>query len=874
MKPLKGVFLAAVFGMLSVMAPMSWGFFVPKDNFLVVSSGEDTIEVFYDRFSDQRVTLATYRALLAGLNPHLPRAGIVASKALEPGTIITLPGQATLSAMAETTVEKPGLAHVKSETSSIELDKRQDGDANTLTNRSWDTDARERVKRAPGTALPLRYVVKYGDTLSTIAAKHRVKLRLLASWNNIAAPYHIRYGQTLMIPNSAQEAGGNNVLPKQESLSPASSAVTHNTSDQAYIVQYGDTLSEIAAKHNMDTSVLASRNNILIPYHIDVGQTLMITDPPEDVVGVRPLSQGKRVASAIAIRDVAGDIHSLHAHEKVFESSPLMYCLTASDVVGWINNLRSNFSDSLSSHDYQRNYDPLLQYLKDLGFLKASITSANSTRAFYLTIGARYTLANVLIRPEQEAAPNNAGNKKRSGEWGSFVVNRMYSSELRQNALTQASDWLADQGYPLSNTDNAFLVFKDKEPVVDLIVVFDPNDIVEVKNVSHQGDLVLGDDQLAILSPFSKQPRFSMDSLDTFRARMLETGYYSDVSFELLANERGGVIEHSLAVSTEPFSASNLSVAAGYGSEVGAIFSGEIAFKNMTGSQDDLSLGASLDGFERQAAISYRRRNLRRYGFDLGLHISASDDDHPYFTGERLAAGMSAEWRDTTSSMEEERGLLSFELGFLDAEEFRANDPIRRQFHYATSALSYTPSKCRYVPFTTDCHFLLGYGYSTGSQGDDYLQAGFSATFAIPIGLEEPLKIGAKIDGRSARNLSDIPMSAQLFHGGPASNRGYATASFSSTDLGFGTTAWMAQAQIESPYRYQFGLPWLQHITPFLDLSLVDLDWGERSQGFASLGVRAFGVLNDTYGYFVDIGVPVADSGISGIAVNVNFNSL
>lgn len=100
------------------------------------------------------------------------------------------------------------------------------------------------------------YIVQSGDTLSGIAVYYGTTVHTLVALNNISNPNLIYIGETLRIPQ-------NNY---------SSSASSYFT----YIVQSGDTLSEIALSYDTTVATLVRMNHISNPNMIYVGQTLLI----------------------------------------------------------------------------------------------------------------------------------------------------------------------------------------------------------------------------------------------------------------------------------------------------------------------------------------------------------------------------------------------------------------------------------------------------------------------------------------------------------------------------------------------------------------------------------------------------------------------
>ena len=89
--------------------------------------------------------------------------------------------------------------------------------------------------------------VRRGDTLYSIAKKKNVPLRALIQENNLSAPYTIKVGQILKIPER-----------------------------KTYTVRKGDTLYSIARKFNSNVTDVARQNNISHPYTLKPGQVLVV----------------------------------------------------------------------------------------------------------------------------------------------------------------------------------------------------------------------------------------------------------------------------------------------------------------------------------------------------------------------------------------------------------------------------------------------------------------------------------------------------------------------------------------------------------------------------------------------------------------------
>lgn len=107
------------------------------------------------------------------------------------------------------------------------------------------------------------HVVQPGDTLALIARRYGVSVEEVARLNRLANPNLIYVGQSLLIPlaegRDGRPAGG-----------------------QVYVVQPGDTMAQIAARHGTTVWDVAQANGVPNPNVIHVGQRLLIPVGGED----------------------------------------------------------------------------------------------------------------------------------------------------------------------------------------------------------------------------------------------------------------------------------------------------------------------------------------------------------------------------------------------------------------------------------------------------------------------------------------------------------------------------------------------------------------------------------------------------------------
>ncbi|HEX5314889.1 MAG TPA: LysM peptidoglycan-binding domain-containing protein [Gammaproteobacteria bacterium] len=111
---------------------------------------------------------------------------------------------------------------------------------------------------ASGASAPAggHYVVRSGDSLSTIAARYHVSISDLANWNSIGSGSVIHPGQQLLIGGDGDKE-----------------AAVASTS---YVVKSGDSLSAIASRFDVSTGDLAAWNSLSRTSVLHPGQTLEI----------------------------------------------------------------------------------------------------------------------------------------------------------------------------------------------------------------------------------------------------------------------------------------------------------------------------------------------------------------------------------------------------------------------------------------------------------------------------------------------------------------------------------------------------------------------------------------------------------------------
>jgi LysM repeat protein len=117
-----------------------------------------------------------------------------------------------------------------------------------------------------GAAPSATYLVRAGDTLSSIARGHGTTVAALVAANGIADPNLILAGQPLTLP-----AGS--VVPAAAAAAAPSASATTTT---RYVVRSGDTLSSLARRYSTTVAALVSTNGVANPNLILPGQVLTV----------------------------------------------------------------------------------------------------------------------------------------------------------------------------------------------------------------------------------------------------------------------------------------------------------------------------------------------------------------------------------------------------------------------------------------------------------------------------------------------------------------------------------------------------------------------------------------------------------------------
>lgn len=165
------------------------------------------------------------------------------------------------------------------------LDNRNRRDAST----SEDASLPDRGRRGVSS-----YVVKEGESISVLAARFKISTKSLMEANHLTDPDRIKIGDVLTIP----AVGISKRITAKEVQIEKSQGRARPDLSRTYVVQSGDTVSEISERLGIDQKKLLAANPKLDPDSVRPGQLIKIPRETE-VVGksVPDKSQTNRIPS-------------------------------------------------------------------------------------------------------------------------------------------------------------------------------------------------------------------------------------------------------------------------------------------------------------------------------------------------------------------------------------------------------------------------------------------------------------------------------------------------------------------------------------------------------------------------------------------------
>lgn len=193
-------------------------------------------------------------------------------------------------------------------------------DANGITTESWvyagqtldipvESESSGATSSGPVTVAQVSpggvYIVRAGDTLSSVSRDFNVSIAAIADANNIPPNGFLYTGWQLKIPGvSSPNAKPANSAPAASSANESAGEAPKTTT--SYIVQPGDTLYGIAVEHNVTMAALRIANNLGTPY-VFSGQRLIIPNSASASAPAKEAAATKSAANNAPANDAAAN---------------------------------------------------------------------------------------------------------------------------------------------------------------------------------------------------------------------------------------------------------------------------------------------------------------------------------------------------------------------------------------------------------------------------------------------------------------------------------------------------------------------------------------------------------------------------------------
>jgi membrane-bound lytic murein transglycosylase D len=130
---------------------------------------------------------------------------------------------------------------------------------------------------------PIKYTVKSGDSLTSVAARHGITIKELADANNLNTNSNLLLGTTITIPaaGSAKSAAIATPAHSQSAntqAAPSQAAPAGNTiaNTENYTVQSGEHLTGLATRFGVSVNDLAKTNNLATNAQLRRGQVIKV----------------------------------------------------------------------------------------------------------------------------------------------------------------------------------------------------------------------------------------------------------------------------------------------------------------------------------------------------------------------------------------------------------------------------------------------------------------------------------------------------------------------------------------------------------------------------------------------------------------------
>ena len=167
----------------------------------------------------------------------------------------------------------------------------------------------------PATDTSVRYQVRKGDSLSSIARRNGVTVSALAAANHLTNLHFIVVGQWLVIPGTLATGAvpAAAPVPAATLIPTATPAAAPAGSPLVYVLRAGDSLNAVARRYKVTVAAIVAANGIRNPNRVPVGLKLTIpgqsAPTPKSAPPVDPAAPTTTVAPIVAaVTPVASEV--------------------------------------------------------------------------------------------------------------------------------------------------------------------------------------------------------------------------------------------------------------------------------------------------------------------------------------------------------------------------------------------------------------------------------------------------------------------------------------------------------------------------------------------------------------------------------------
>lgn len=151
----------------------------------------------------------------------------------------------------------------------------------------------------------IRYTIRRGDSLSTIALRHRTTAKALRQINQLSGNT-IRAGKVLFIPVASQGAEHYALSATQRLLAKQQAPGSKGLNKQVHIVKSGDSFWELSRRYGVGMRELARWNSMGTTDRLKIGQKLVIWTKPSVVASATPAAT-REIIRQVGYRVRPGD---------------------------------------------------------------------------------------------------------------------------------------------------------------------------------------------------------------------------------------------------------------------------------------------------------------------------------------------------------------------------------------------------------------------------------------------------------------------------------------------------------------------------------------------------------------------------------------